>query len=89
MSDVDLIVLTQYLAARGYGGYEIADAVKKPWHYHDEYRVACAVLDHESEHPGHTCRPHDRYGDGWYCDPDGGQPCAWEVRRQQPIGGES
>ena len=70
---VDLVVLTGWMADRGYSAQNVAAAVAKPVEYLREYRCAMAVRDHQEG--DHFPRP-DGYSDfGWYCDHP--QGCAW------------
>ena len=40
----DLIILTSWMAAEGYTSDNIAEAVRKPWHWADELEQAKADL---------------------------------------------
>lgn len=36
----NLVTLVDYLAGEGWSGLEIAEVVRKPWQYEDEFRAA-------------------------------------------------
>lgn len=75
LDHTNLVILLRHLADCGDDAWTLASAAEKPWKYDTEYRIAVDIRDHETAHPGHTCRP-DALGDQWYCDPDQGD-CGW------------
>lgn len=70
----DLVVLTAWLADRGYSASSVAYAVEKPWKFANELSLAKAVLEHETSFktgPVHRCQP--AYDDN----PTGGPSARW------------
>jgi hypothetical protein len=80
----DLIVLTAWLAERGYSASSVAYAVEKPWKFPDELSLAKAVFEHETSvvGPVHNCQEAADGSGRWICGPEWWkgveQFCDWE-----------
>lgn len=75
----DLVLLTSWLADRGYDAKSIAHAVEKPHKYEAEFALASAVRDHLRDNLGHFYLMHSDVA--VYCDGIGGATnCPWTAR---------